>query len=290
MALTTSIILGLFVMVLFGSAKVIIKPAINRIGPYNSLFYEQIFVAFPLLAFSFFYADPYIPSKKILMLLIAAVIIGAIPIYAFFKAMSIGKVSLVTPIASSSSIITVFLSYTFYKESLSITQIFAVFLLIIGVLLVSFRYSKIRRLMSSGKLIPGAKFAFITMLGWGLYFAIIKPIVMEIGPVLSAAYLETGIFAIIAVFFFIGALKNRSMTKPGKARIYILFGGITTAIGSLLFNVSIEKAPVSLIYPIVNSSLLITSIASYIFLRERIELNQKIAILMILAGIVLISL
>lgn len=290
MALSQGIIFGLLVMLLWGLAKVIIKPAINRIGPYYALLYEQVIVVISIITFSLFYAAPYVPSREILIMIAAIAVIGAIPIYFLFKAMSVGKVSLVAPIANSSSLLTVFLSYIFYREILSGRQLIAVFLLIIGVLLISFRYSEIRRLRLSRKIIPGAKFAFITMIGWGLYFFLIKPIIVELGPVLSAMYLETGILIVLSVIFFIDVFRSKSAAKPGKAFFYVFFGGITTAAGVLFFNMGVEKSGVSIMYPLASSSLLVTVLASVIFLKERIELNQKIAIFLILLGIILISL
>ncbi|PIN86602.1 hypothetical protein COV19_03730 [Candidatus Woesearchaeota archaeon CG10_big_fil_rev_8_21_14_0_10_44_13] len=289
MALTTGIIFGLLVMFFWGISKVIINPAIKRIGPCYALFYEQVFVVLPLIIFSLFYTKMYIPSQGTMIRITIAVIAGAIPIYFYFKAMEIGKVSLVTPIANSASIITVFLSYLLYKEVLATPQIAAVMLLIAGVLLISFRYSELKRLKFSRTTIPGAKFAFITMVGWGIYFFLIKPIILEIGPLLSAVYLETGIFLIISLAFIFKSMKSRSIEGFNGVGIYVFFGGLTTAAGSLFFNLAVEKSAVSLIYPLANSSLLITAIASYIFLKERIELNQKIAIFLILLGIILIS-
>ena len=279
----SSILFGLMAMFFWGIAKVIVKPAINRIGPYHALFYEHLVVAIVLSIFCIPFVDFVIPSGKILLLLIAAIIIGALAIYLFFKSIDQGKVSLSTPIAQSSVILTVILSFMFYGEVLSGMQLTAIILLILGVILVSFRYSEIRRLDFS-RTIPGAKFALLTLVGWGLYFFLIKPIVVALGPLLSVWYLETGVSVLIAIPLLFKGLKN-----PGKTMIYPLFSGTFVAIGSLSFNLGIEKMAVSLFYPIVNSSVFITVICSRIFLREKLDINQKIAIFLILIGLVLIS-
>lgn len=289
MALTTGIIFGLLVMFLWGISKVIIRPAISRIGPFYSLFYEQFFVILSLAMPLLFYVKPYVPPQGIMLRIAVAVVVGTIPIYFFFRAMDIGKMSLVTPIANSSSIITILLSYLFYKEILTSKQVFAVVLLITGVILISFRYSEIRKLRFSRKLISGAEFALITMVGWGFYFSLIKPIVVELGPMLSVLYLEGGIFTILLAIFIISCIKNGAVVKPGRSLPYVFFGGFTTALGALFFNMAIRNSAVSLIYPLANSSLLVTVIASYIFLKERIEFNQKIAIFLVSIGIILVS-
>ncbi|MFC1755406.1 EamA family transporter, partial [Thermoproteota archaeon] len=120
---------------------------------------------------------------------IAALVIGSAAIYFYFRAMHKGKVSLVAPIAHASSLLTVILSFMFYGEKLSTTQYIAVILLIIGVILLSFRYSELKKLKLSKRLIPGAEFALLTMLGWGLYFFLIKPVIVTLGPLLAVLYL-----------------------------------------------------------------------------------------------------
>jgi transporter family protein len=282
--LNTSILFGLLTMFLWGISKVIVRPAIKKIGPYYALFYEHIVVAIVLSIFCLPFVDIVIPTGKILIYLIAAIIIGALAIYLFFKSIDQGKVSISAPIAQSSVILTILLSFIFYGESLSGMQMIAIILLIIGVILVSFRYHEIMKLNFS-RTIPGAKLALLTLVGWGIYFFLIKPIVVNLGPLLSVWYLETGMAVLIAIPVIFKGIKN-----PGKTIIYPLFSGTFVAIGSLSFNLGIEKMAVSLFYPIVNSSVFITAIFSRIFLKEKLDINQKIAIFLIILGLVLISL
>ncbi|MCX6707257.1 MAG: EamA family transporter [Candidatus Woesearchaeota archaeon] len=281
---STSILFGLMAMFFWGISKVIAKPAIKRIGPYHALFYEHLVVAIVLSICCIPFVDIAIPTGNTLLLLIAAIIIGALAIYLFFKSIDQGKVSLSTPIAQSSVILTVVLSFIFYGETLSGMQLIAIILLIIGVILVSFKYSEIVKLNFS-RTIPGARLALLTLVGWGIYFFLIKPIVIALGPLLSVWYLETGMSILIAIPLLFKGIKN-----PGKTMIYPLFSGTFVALGSLSFNLGIEKMAVSLFYPIVNSSVFITAICSRIFLREKIDINQKIAIFLIILGLVLISL
>ena len=93
------IYLGLIAMFFWGIAKVISKPAINRIGPYYAVCYEHLSVALVLLiAFLVSGAKLLMPTGTTIYYLIAAVVIGALAIYFFFKAMHLGKVSLTAPV------------------------------------------------------------------------------------------------------------------------------------------------------------------------------------------------
>ncbi|MFC1732274.1 DMT family transporter [candidate division KSB1 bacterium] len=283
------IIFGLAAMFFWGISKVILKPALTRIGPYPALVYQYLVTSVFLILVSIPLVDLVKPSKAILPNFIAALFIGAAAIYFYFRALHKGKVSLVSPIAHSSVLITVILSYIFYREILQGKNMIAVILLIIGVVVISFRYSEIKKLRMSKTIVLGAEFAFLTMLGWGLYFFLIKPIVVELGALLAVLYLELGITFLILLPFIFGIIKKKKLISPGTAKPYLLFAGITVALGSLSFNYGIEKAAVSIIYPVANSALLITVIGSYIFLKERVETNQYIATFIILLGLVLVS-
>lgn len=275
-------------MFFWGISKVILKPALNKIGPYPSLVYQYLVTSCLLIIFTIPFVDYIIPSKEIFVKFILAVVIGTLAIYFFFKALYKGKVSLVAPIAHSSALITVILSYFFYNELLQGRRLVAVALLIVGVVLVSFRYSDLKKLKFSGKTIVGAKFALLTMLGWGVYFFLIKPIIVELGPILAVVYLETAITILIVLPFLYKIIRRDKITYPGSAKSYLFFAGLTVALGSLFFNLGVAKNAVSIIYPIANSALLITVLGSYIFLKERVETNQYIATFVILIGLILV--
>lgn len=289
MALTIGIIFGLLSMFFYGIEKVIIKKPIDKIGPYFSLIYQQIFVSIILLAFACFIGKLSFPGKGILFLILFAAFVGFFGIYYLYKGIGVGKLSIVLPIANSFPILTVLLSYYFYREKLGINQIAAIIIIFIGMLVISFRYSEIRRIKLTKRIFPGVGYAFVTFLCWGLYFFLIKPVVLALNPITATAYLETSIL-LFGLLFFWGKTKGDWIMFSSKGTLFYCFlAGIGVAFGALFFNLGIKNEPVSIITPIANSSLLVSVLASRIFLKERIELNQKIAIFLILAGIILIS-
>ncbi|HLC98678.1 MAG TPA: DMT family transporter [Candidatus Nanoarchaeia archaeon] len=284
MAIENGILFGLLVVVLWGFAKIPAKKAMGIIGPYYALFYEHLVVALVVVLGAFPFIDFAIPSRDIMLTIIAAAVIGAFGIYFLFRGMHDGKVSIVSPIAHSSAIITVLLAYIIYDEKMTLIKWVSVALLITGTMLISFKYSSLRKLRLSGVL-PGVKYAFLAMILWGAFFFAIKPIVVSLGPLLAAVYVEVGVSALIAV-----PLIFKGLRSPGKATKYFVASGTAVAAASILFNAAIERSAVSLIYPLASSSPLITVILSYFLLEERIETNQKIAILLIIPGIIMASL
>ncbi|MBD3313944.1 EamA family transporter [Candidatus Woesearchaeota archaeon] len=283
MAIETGILLGIIVMLLWGFSKIPAKKAMGIIGPYYSLLYEHIVVGFLVLLIIPF-TEFVLPSIRISIWLLCAALIGAVGISFLFRAMDEGKVSIVSPIAHSAAIITVILSYLFLGERISPLKWLAVGLMILGTILISFRYSDIMRLKFSNA-VPGVKYALIAMLGWGAFYFAVKPVVDDLGPLLATVYLEVLVSLFIAV-----PLIFRGIRKPGRALKYSLTSGVCVAAASLLFNSAIEKSAVSLIYPLASSAPFISVILSFIMLGERIELNQKLAILLIIPGIIIASL
>ncbi len=283
MVLQQGLIFAIITLLGWGASKVVVKPAIRSMGPYNALFYEHLFVALALALFSSPFIDLVMPGTGILLLLAGAMIVGALAVYSLFRAFDIGKLSITAPIAQSATIFTVLLSYFIYEEQVSLLQALAIVLLIIGVIMISFRYSDLKRIRVS-RAAPGAGFAALTMVGWGLYYFMIKPVVIELGPLLSVVYLEVGILVMIALPLLLGKAR-----VPDRTVCWTFFSGILVALAAWAFNMGIMRAPVSIIHPVANSSVLVTVLLSRLFLKERIETNQKAAIFLIITGLIFIS-
>jgi uncharacterized membrane protein len=269
----------------WGISKIFIKKPIITIGHENSLVYSYIFVSFPLLAYLFVTNRFIMPAGNALYLLLLTGLVGAIAIYALFEGFEIGKVSILYTVAHTSIIITLLLSFIFYSERLTNLQWLSVIILITGVALISLKWSEIKHIRHP-KFVKGFKYAAMTAIGWGIFFFFMKKNVASLGPIAASAYAETLIFLFLALFVILrGNLKH-----PGKSIYPCFVTGVATALGSMFFALAVSTEAVSIIYPITNASVLVTALGSYIFLKERLEHNQKLAIFIILLGLILISL
>jgi len=84
--------------------------------------------------------------------------------------------------------------------------------------------------------------------------------------------------------------KMKLIFKPVHLLIIIIFSGILDVFGLLTYNMGISTEFVSIVAPISSAFPVVTIILAYIFLKERMVLNQKIGAVLILTGLILISL
>ena len=72
--------------------------------------------------------------------------------------------------------------------------------------------------------------------------------------------------------------------------LFIATAGILDFLAYTTFNLSLSTQLVSIVGPIAATAPAVTIVLAYFFLKERIVTNQKLGILAILAGLILISL
>jgi drug/metabolite transporter (DMT)-like permease len=71
--------------------------------------------------------------------------------------------------------------------------------------------------------------------------------------------------------------------------LFIATAGILDFLAFTAFNFSLNTQLVSIVSPIVATAPAVTIVLAYFFLKERIVSNQKLGIIAILAGLILIS-
>jgi drug/metabolite transporter (DMT)-like permease len=97
------------------------------------------------------------------------------------------------------------------------------------------------------------------------------------------------ILALATILSFTGVAKTK-VSLPKKAIFLLLaVAGLLDFSAYLAFNVSLSTQYVSVASAIVATAPAITIALAYFFLKERIVANQKLGIIAILVGLVLIS-
>jgi hypothetical protein len=98
----------------------------------------------------------------------------------FYRGLEIGKVSVVSPIFSSGSLVTVILSTILLGEYLNQKEILIISLIISGTVLTSFGWSDIKRL-NFRDLLNGTKYALPAMLLRGVSFVFVDLLITKYG-------------------------------------------------------------------------------------------------------------
>ncbi|MBI1970016.1 DMT family transporter [Candidatus Woesearchaeota archaeon] len=276
---------GLVCMLTYGISKVLAKKALLLENPYKVAVFIHFFISLTLLSFVAATGNFAVPNLSTIPLFLLTAIIGAIAILSLYKGYAVGKISLLSPIMSCATIITVLLAVIFYKEFLTYLEVWGIIFAVVGMIFLSMRWSEWKKI--AWQKIPGLKYALLTMLGWGFYFFLLKPIALEWGALLTATYMETAIFLCLLG----NALVKKQKFLEMKRSFFLttLLGGFFVAIGSLFFNLGIMINRVSVLMVFAQASLFITVILSFIFLKERLEKNQAIGVFLIVIGLLMVS-
>ena len=164
MSLYLGIILGLIAMLGFGISKVYLKKLVQSAGVY-SIAYTNSLMVLILFLVSIFAVKFQLPSFKLFCIIAALGFVGAFSFLLFMKAMKIGSVAVVVPVSSGFGVIIVALAVLVLKESLTIAMITGIALVIIGTILVSFKYSDLRNVPGHMFWSAGTGLALLTALG-----------------------------------------------------------------------------------------------------------------------------
>ena len=287
MELSSGIIFGLISMLGFGLSSSLSPVPAKRMSSRDLLFFRGIFMCLIFILLLPFFLSGTTFSSKYILIAFAISVLAFIPMSTFLKALSIGKLGIIAPIANSSIIFTVLFSILFFNESLNAVQSGSILLIILGIILVSINFKDIKN-SHIFNLSSGIPYALITCVLWGLMFSLYKIPVMVIGPILTALIIEIGIF-VISLIQILKAGKKINMPDR-NTMTYILLLSIFTAIGGAFFNYGIMVAEVSIVAALAMANPLIATIYGKYVYKETINIQQYLAISFILAGIVALSL
>ena len=284
------VLYGLLALIGWGSADFLAGKLSRKIG--------NLWTALLLTAFSLVFVSAYflisttnigiIPSKTYLYLSLAA-LFQMIAALSFYKGLTIGKMGLVSAIASPWSIVIVFYSMFFLQESITTPQILAIVIIVIGTVIASLHYEKdIKRF--SELLNPGVLYALIALLGWGIGFIFLNQAIPLIG------WLETEllfltltlIFLLIYIFTWSKTETHLSFKDVGLWKYSILAGFFSfAAYAGYTFGVGkYSKTTVATLgaaYPIATITL------AYVFCKEKLKRTQLLGVFLVILGAILIS-
>ena len=280
----SAIVFGLLSMFGYGISSALCKRIIERLGSVRAIFYRNLVVSvclFIVLVFNM----PEAFSGKSIAVAFALAFLGYVPFVTFFKALGMGKIGVVVPISNSAVIVTVALSLLFLKEILTSFQLVAIASIVLGIILCSvnfrdFRSSHVFHYHS------GVPLALVTCVLWGVFFFIWKHPIMLLGPFLSAFVQEASMVVYSGAQLKITRQNFRFTEKVMTIVIIEIFA----AAGTLFFNLGLNVGPVGVVAALSFASPLVSTLYSRIVYKEHLSAKQWIAVMLIIAGIIVISL
>jgi len=269
-------------MLCWGISDVTIKSLTNKYDALTTTVYKFIPHAM-LLAVFFIFSGPILPPDTVTWGLIMAFgVIGAVALYAFVTAISRGMVSLAVALAHINAIITAVLSAIFLDEVLGGLHYLAIFAIVAGVFLITadLRSMKLKK-------VKGLKMALVTALGWGIIYVLLKAIVGRMDAVAAAFYTDTVVVTLIVLLFL---MTNGPFKLPRKKDALLISGSAFASAAAAAFTaVSFTYSKVSIAMGIIAAAPMITFVLAIIFLKEKVNVQQGLGIVVITGGLVLIS-
>jgi len=286
MDLPMGIVFGLLAMIGFGFSTAVAQVPVKSLGTLRVVFFRGIFASSMLFLGVLFFWDECIFSPAYILLALAISLVGYVGLVMFYKALKVGHIGVVTPIANSSVVFTVLFSVLFFAESLGFVQVFSIALIVSGIVLISVDFRHLRNSCIFDKS-SGVVYALATCLLWGGAFFLFKIPASVLGPILSSFVIEAGnmIYSGMSIKFS-GKGFDFPCTKNMK---YIFFVALFGALGILAFNYGVGVADVSIVAALTFANPLVAAVYARVVYKEKLSGLQYFAMGLILLGIVLIS-
>ena len=202
----------------------------------------------------------------------------------FYKALELGPIAIVSPIASSNGAMIVVLAVIVLGESLSTVQAVGIALVLIFIALASVEPAAVR--FSGGS---GIRLALAATVVFGLYLFALTTLTDDLGWLLPILLTRAVAVTLMAAFF---AARPDGEKRP-LGRLVLLactVAGGLDAVGYLMFNRGAELGEVAITSAAASSYPLIPILVGLIAYRERVAWYQLVGVGGVLVGMVVLSL
>jgi drug/metabolite transporter (DMT)-like permease len=220
------------------------------------------------------------PKDAAALLAVPAAISGTLGLFAYYRGIAVGAISIVAPIAGISAIVPVIVGIA-SGESPSALQLAGIACALVGVFLAA------REPGSGGetKLAAGAGLAVLAAIGFGGYF----PFMHAAG---NADYWWASLIFRIAstsVILVAVLVRRPNIVVPGRILPWLGLIGVGDMFGNLLYAAASTTGLVSVTSVLASLYPIVTVVLARIVLSERVARTQEAGIGLTLAGVVLIS-
>ena len=244
----------------------------------------QIICSFLILPFALH--DTYLLYLRPELLLegVALGVVNALATLSLYKGFEVGHLSIVSPIASSYPVVSVFLAIIFLGESLTGERLLGITLVIVGIILVSIQkqQQELRK-----RVTEGVVYAIIYMVLGGVLFFGLKPVSQVLGVYLPVLLLRWTSACILAAVFL--AWKPKGAIRL-NAFSFIAVIAILDTFANVAYNVGVSYGTVSIVSTVGGLFSPVTVLLAWICLKERLTTHQIIGFLAVAAGVTVLGL
>ena len=279
-----SVAYGIVSMLSFGLSDFLSKKVVEGVGYYRLVTYTQLVALVPVILLEALYAPTLPSSPKTIVLVIASGICSFSALFLFYRGLEAGKASIITPVFSAYAIVAILLSFAVLGEVLSSWQIACITMTLIGVLTISVRSD------SGEQSNAGIPYALGAMFSAGVGAVLIRLVADDAGEITSLFFnrvIAVLALVVMGVLFLRSQLRSRDHGEfPVKSIVLI---GLTEFVAFFAFVVGVSTGMVSLVATLSSASPAVTVVLAQTFLRERLTKIHKVAVLVVITGILLLS-
>jgi len=219
------------------------------------------------------------PADAVALLAIPAAVSGTLGLFAYYRGIAVGAISIVAPIAGVSAVLPVVVGIA-SGESPSAWQLAGIACALLGVFLAAREPGR-----GETKLAAGVGLALLAAIGFGAYF----PFMHAAGNAdfwwASLIFRMTSTSVILVAV----AIVRPSLGVPARVLPWLALIGFGDMFGNLLFAAASTSGLVSVTSVLASLYPIVTVVLARIVLSERVARSQEGGIALTLAGVVLIS-
>lgn len=284
----TSIVAGLAAAFCWGTADYLSRSQSEKVGYYRTVVYSHMITLAVIVVLVPFVSPDFVVSASPVAALSAAGALNFVAFIFLYRAFHRGIVSLVAPVAYTYPAVTTFLSIVVLGTILSSERILAIAGIILGVVLLSTRFSEIRSLVK-GRGAPSLTAGVGSAVGSSVFFGTVYLAIGYAAPSVSIVVPVMVLRAVgIAAGFALAPVLHQQVRPSRLTFSRTMFAmGVLEAAGFLSFTYGISATGGSLPIVAAISGMGGAVAASYglFFLRERLEPNQVVGVVLSLLGV-----
>jgi drug/metabolite transporter (DMT)-like permease len=282
------VLLGLTTAFCWGSSDFLSRYQSERVGYYNTVVYALLTNLVVLILLYPALRPPMAAPLVPVLLMVGAGFLNFFAFIFLYRAFHTGVVSVVAPVAYTYPVVTSVLSIILLGSVLVLSEAVAIAAVILGVILLSTRFSELRTSVGGGglpRVVAGVEWAVCSSLSFGVLYVVVgyaTPFLYYFLPVVI-------IRGVGAVLGFVAAPAFKARVRPTRASfsLIILTMAVLEAVGLLTFNYGLFVGPNAIPVVAALSGMGGAVAASYalLLLKERLEKNQVMGAILAIAGV-----
>jgi drug/metabolite transporter (DMT)-like permease len=279
-------VLGTLAALAWGFADVLVTYLSRRAGFLTTLLVAHAFGVALLVVVAVGLSDLPGPSAAQLLALAGLGPVAVVAYVGFYRALELGPIAIVSPIASANGVIVVLLAVLILGESLTGLQALGILLVLGFIALAAFEPEADAAEEDGGS---GIRLALVASVAFGGYLFSLAAISEDLGWLLPILVTRSVMVAIVAAV----AAKRLPRSDGSLGRVWLLgclAAGLLDATGYLAFNRGGEIGEVAITSAAAASYPVIPILVGLFALRERVAGHQLVGVTGVLCGMVVLSL